>query len=94
MSLFAEYFVEILVSLLLVAFTAWASVVWNTGNKALELLADVKNRISELAVETRHITERFAAHEHKPWHARAGEDLSSLKARVDALERESNNGGR
>ena len=83
----SNHFIEILLSLLTIAFTAWAGIVWGMGRKALDLLSDLKVQLTTLASEQRNLQARVDLHIEKPWHSGAGEELSSLKARVNNLEK-------
>ena len=82
------HFVELLLAALTVAFTAWAGFLWRIGNKTVKLLYEMKDLLSGIKIELRHLETQFDKHDQKPWHEKAGLELATLRTKVEELERD------
>ena len=79
--LIPKFVATALMSLLILAFTAWAGVLWTTGNNTLLELRTLSEREKALR-------EELKEHQLEPWHSKAGEELREISSqqRVILLE--------
>ena len=83
-----QTFVRVLLSGLTVAFMAWAGVVWNQSSKILENQTVIRENLATITGAIANLNRRVSNHSDKKWHNEAGNELSSLREKVENIKQE------
>ncbi len=76
-----DMYTKVLLGLVAVGFTAWAGVVYNTGNQAIQAVQVNDIKISKLV-------EELQDHETRPWHPEAGLQIRETTTKLIHLDQQ------